>query len=175
MKINNGNASASLLIKMLSERPSLIPVWDLDGVLVDASHRIRLKPCGALDLDHYRQNTTAEQVALDQSLPLLRVVHWLNEQQRPYYVATARVACEHTRNMLNSKQIKPLGIMARLGHEDRRGDAVLKADHFMAGFTPEQRASLILIDDLPSNCEGARACGMLSVQVVTDYGSVLMR
>lgn len=172
--INNNRFGVAMLQRQLARLPALVPVFDLDGVLLDASHRITLKPCGALDLDKYRKDTTAENIQLDRDLPMVDLVHWLNQQKRPYYVATARVACEHTRARLEASYIRPAGIMARLGHDDRRGDAVLKADHFMAGFTDRERERLILLDDLRSNCEAALGCGMLAHQIITEYNTPLV-
>lgn len=49
-----------------------IHVYDLDGVLVDSSHRYRNKPCGAIDLDYWFKMRTPENVARDSLLPLAR-------------------------------------------------------------------------------------------------------
>ena len=174
MNVENTRFAASLVIEVLRNRPQLRPCFDLDGVLLDAHHRIKLKPCGTLDLDHYRANTTAENVARDRDLPLLDVVRWLNANDRPYDVATARVFCEHTANRLEASAIRPVLVMARQGHDDRRGDAILKSDHFIAQYQPSERCNVVLIDDLQSNCEAAKALGMHSIRVLTDSG-LLMR
>lgn len=47
-----------------------IHVYDLDGVLVDTSHRYRNKPDGSIDLDYWFANRTAEKIAQDKLLPL---------------------------------------------------------------------------------------------------------
>lgn len=174
MKLENTRFAASLLINWLATRPQTTVIFDLDGVLLSAEHRIKLLPTGALDLDHYRANTTAEQVALDRDLPLVAVVDWLNKQGRPYHVATARVACQHTLNRLDASEIKPSLIMPRLGHGDRRGDALLKQQHFLQLFDESQRPDLVLIDDLAANCQAAAAIGMQAIQIDTSHG-VLMR
>jgi FMN phosphatase YigB (HAD superfamily) len=173
MKIENTQIAASLLIYKLASDPKLTPIFDLDGVLLSAEHRIKLKPCGALDLDHYRENTTAHQVAQDRDLPLLSVVHWLNQAGRVYHVATARIPCEFTRARLRASQINPLILMGRDGHTDRRGDAILKAEKIAANFKPWELGDLILVDDLESNCEAARSLGLGSVHVLTDHGILI--
>jgi hypothetical protein len=174
VKIENSRFAASVLIDKLANNPKIQPIFDLDGVLLDASHRCKFKSCGALDLDDYRKNTTAENVSQDRDLPLLAVVHWLNKIGRVYHVATARVPCEHTRNRLKASQITPLILMGRDGDQDRRGDAVLKAEKIVKSFRPFELVDLILIDDLESNCEAARSLGLGSVHVLTEYG-ILMR
>lgn len=173
MKIENTTKAASLLIYKLASDPKLTPIFDLDGVLLDASHRCKFKPCGALDLDDYRKNTTAEKVSQDRDLPLLAVVHWLNQAGRLYHVATARVPCQHTRARLKASQINPLILMGRDGEQDRRGDAILKAEKIAANFKPWELGDLVLIDDLESNCEAARSLGLGSVHVLTDYGIIM--
>lgn len=172
--VNNNRYGVAMLIRKLQRQPEIVPVFDLDGVLLDASHRIKLLPCGALDLPQYIRDTTAENVALDRDLPMLDLVRYLNNEGRPYYVATARVACEHTLARLAASQIRPIGIGARLGQQDRRSDAVLKADYFEAAFTARERERMILLDDLASNCLAAIGCGMTAHQIVTEYNAPLM-
>lgn len=47
-----------------------IHVYDLDGVLVDTSHRYRNKPDGSIDLDYWFANRTAKKISKDKLLPL---------------------------------------------------------------------------------------------------------
>jgi phosphoglycolate phosphatase-like HAD superfamily hydrolase len=49
-----------------------IHVYDLDGVLVDTSHRYRNKPDGTIDLEYWFDNHSAEMVARDKRLPLAK-------------------------------------------------------------------------------------------------------
>lgn len=49
-----------------------IHVFDLDGVLVDSSHRYRNLPNGAIDLDYWLANRTAENIAKDKLLPFAK-------------------------------------------------------------------------------------------------------
>ena len=35
-----------------------IVIYDLDGTIIDSSHRIRLHENGSLDLEHWKQNST---------------------------------------------------------------------------------------------------------------------
>ena len=49
-----------------------IHVYDLDGVLVDTSHRYRNLPNGSIDLDYWLANHTPEKIAKDVILPLSR-------------------------------------------------------------------------------------------------------
>jgi len=49
-----------------------IHVYDLDGVLVDTSHRYRNKSDGTIDLKYWLKNRTPDGIARDTLLPLAR-------------------------------------------------------------------------------------------------------
>lgn len=49
-----------------------IHVYDLDGVLVDTSHRYRNKPNGAIDLAYWFKNRTEKNMRKDKMLPLAK-------------------------------------------------------------------------------------------------------
>lgn len=161
---NTPEKAAELAVAILQD-PAVIPVFDLDGVLLDASARIKLHPDGSLDLDHYRANTTAAQVAQDKSLPLLAVVHALNAAARPYYVATARVLCEHTRALLVARGITPAYAFGRNGDTDTRRDSDLKRQHLELAFPTKQRQRLMIIDDHYPNCLAVVELGGKAINV----------
>lgn len=47
-----------------------IHIYDVDGVLVDSSHRYRNKADGSIDLEYWFENATAENIAKDSLLPM---------------------------------------------------------------------------------------------------------
>ena len=47
-----------------------IVIYDLDGTIIDSSHRIKLHDNGSLNLEHWKQNCTREQIFKDDLLPL---------------------------------------------------------------------------------------------------------
>lgn len=47
-----------------------IVIFDLDGTVIDTSHRYRDLPCGKIDLDFWFANSTPEMIAQDKLLPL---------------------------------------------------------------------------------------------------------
>ena len=51
-----------------------IHVYDLDGVLVDTSHRYRTDANGKTDMLYWGANHTAEKIALDKILPMAKKV-----------------------------------------------------------------------------------------------------
>lgn len=166
--IQNDHVHAKKLIEYLS-REGLTPIFDVDGVLADASHRISLNDDGSLDLDHYRSNTTPEQVALDKELPLMGVVNYFNAVGKGYSVATARVVCGCTWAWFKAKAINPFCVWARDGENDRRKDCDLKGEHFIADIPEYLRGNYCLIDDNLANCERAKELGMKAVRVCYEH------
>ena len=166
MQIRNTKKSAKSLARILIKQ-KLVPVFDLDGVLIDASHRQNCNPDGSLNLKAYRKNSTAEKIALDKTLPLIEAINILNAEKIKYHVCTARVACEFTRKLLADNNINPVSIMARNGDNDTRRDYELKSSHLLK-FGFRERRNMVLIDDNQANCKAARDCDLQSVHVPFD-------
>ena len=153
-------------------------VFDLDGVLLSAVHRqaiftpdhVALGLCkdsdvGALNLQAYRANSTAEKIAQDKTMALIEAVEILNAASVPYYVCTARVRCTHTKKLLRDKNINPVYTMARSGEHDNRRDDHLKTAHLLARFDQRQREQMVLIDDNLRNCKAVQAIGLSAIHV----------
>jgi len=164
MQIVNSKRSAKQLARHIIAK-KITPVFDLDGVLIDATHRQNTHPDGTLNLEHYRENSTAEKIARDSELPLLHTIELLNEAGIRYHVCTARVPCKNTKNWLTQRNVKPARIMGRAGESDHRRDHELKGHHFLKSFSTRQRTKMVLIDDNEKNCQTARSCGLSSVHV----------
>lgn len=105
-----------------------IKIYDLDGTLIDSSHRYRAID-GRIDLDHWRENDTHDKVMLDGFLDLFE---WLKVDltRKDTYVifATAR-ACvknDHNYKFLEHHEIMPDMFIHRQGDTDTRGGAELK-------------------------------------------------
>ena len=67
-------------------------IFDLDHTVVDSSHRQATRPDGSLDLDHWRENSTAKLIERDTLLPLAH--EWRKIQRKAnakIIVCTARV------------------------------------------------------------------------------------
>ena len=47
-----------------------ICIYDLDGTIIDSSHRIKLQENGSLDLEHWKQNSTKEMIFQDNFIPV---------------------------------------------------------------------------------------------------------
>jgi len=97
-----------------------IKIYDLDGTLIDSSHRYRAIN-GRIDLEHWRANDTRKNVLENDSF--LDLYEWLK-------VDTAR-ACtynDHNYEFLKNNNIVPDMFIHREGETDTRGGAVLKIE-----------------------------------------------
>jgi len=75
----------------------MIMIFDLDGTVVDTSHRYRDLPCGKIDLDYWFDNSTPEKIALDKLLPLANVWRRYHAEGHTIVVCTARSWERHER------------------------------------------------------------------------------
>ena len=162
--LQNTTASAYALVDMIVSK-NLTPVFDMDGVFIDATHRQICKPDGSLDLDKYREMSTAEHIAKDKELPLVLALQILGNLGIEYHICTARVLCDNTKNWLKARGIRAGVYMGRDGLNDNRRDYVLKAAKLSANFCEKTRANMVLIDDNTANCKAALEIGMMAVNV----------
>lgn len=70
-------------------------VFDLDHTVIDSSHRQCTLSDGSLDLNHWRENSTAEMIAKDTLLPLSYAWKELKKRGETLAVCTARVMSEY--------------------------------------------------------------------------------
>lgn len=166
--INNNIQGVNKLLNMIIGS-GLTPVFDLDGVWLDARHRQATKPDGSLDLEAYRANSNYSNVMQDKALDLSNVVQTLNAFGVEYYCLTARPVCEGTRDkVIQHLNARPVSIMGRNGNDDNRRDYELKHDWLSKVFSPSQLKHMILIDDNAANCQVAINLGMIAVHVPFD-------
>lgn len=165
MKIKNNEKTARAICDFLDDFPQIQPVFDLDGVIFNADHRVELFADGSIDLATYRKNSTRQQILADKLLPLASIIGYLNLKNRPYHVATARVLCDSSLELLEMHNIKPQKIISRQGEEDTRKDWLLKTDGLQEKFKPCEFESLFLIDDNQDNVTAFLRAGCLAVEV----------
>lgn len=145
-----------------------VPVFDMDGVFADASHRQICNPDGSLNLDKYREMSTAEHVKKDVALHLIKAIHILQEHEKEFHICTARVMCENTLAWLETNGVKPKSIMARSGENDSRKDYRLKTTNLISRFSLKQRENMVLIDDNLDNCRAMKSIAMQAINVPFD-------
>ena len=66
-------------------------IFDLDGTVIDSSHRALANADGSINLDHWRENSTAKMIAKDKLLPLAKGWKEINRKHHTFVVMTARV------------------------------------------------------------------------------------
>lgn len=65
-------------------------IFDLDGTVIDSSHRHSSKPDGSIDLEHWFDNATPEKIARDTLLPLADSMRRMYEAGHTVIICTAR-------------------------------------------------------------------------------------
>ena len=92
----------------------MIHVFDCDGVLVDSSHRYRNRPSGSIDLAHWIDNCTPENIAKDRLLPTAEIYRESLANPNVYTViATARQVREPDLEYFRSRLGFPQHLIAR--------------------------------------------------------------
>jgi len=135
-----------------------IHTYDLDGVLVDTSHRYRNKPDGSIDLQYWFDNRTEEQIAKDKILPLAKqyMADCLNPEtyvmictSRAYHVLDIQFIVGHL-GAPDKLIMRPVGNM--------ENDAILKRRQLQRLFNLRQFAKLPrrFWDDNPRNLNACR-------------------
>ena len=68
-----------------------LAIFDLDGTVICSKHRHATLPCGALDLEHWVQNSTPQKIARDSLLPLVNEMRARYAKGEKVVICTARV------------------------------------------------------------------------------------
>ena len=69
----------------------MLYIFDLDGSVIDSSHRQNTLPDGSLDLAHWVENNTPEKILADSLLPLAEKMRSVRSVKDTVAVITARV------------------------------------------------------------------------------------
>jgi FMN phosphatase YigB (HAD superfamily) len=84
----------------------MLYIFDLDGTLIDSSHRQLTLPDGSLDLAHWRENSTRERIRQDRLLPLANVAKRLIVSRAPVIACTARLMGAHDYEFLTDNGLR---------------------------------------------------------------------
>ena len=139
-------------------------IFDLDGTVICSKHRQLNKPGGSLDLDHWRENCTAEKIAADSLLPLAESMKAIYEAGHTIIVCTSRICQSYDMEFLDRHGLKYHHFISR--HEtDARADGEYKIARLeelaeQLGFPNVASMNAIMFDD---NLEVIRA--MVSIGV----------
>lgn len=106
-----------------------IHIYDMDGTLVDSSHRYRIGENGKIDLAHWIENCKPEMIEKDKLLPLAdQYKEQLNNPEIYTVIATARVLEESDWNYIKNVLGVPNKVISRNGRDDTRKGAKMKID-----------------------------------------------
>jgi len=138
-----------------------ISIFDLDGTIIDSSHRQMVKPDGTLDLAKWFENATAEKIFADKVLPLAQQVRKRQKAGDFVLVCTARNMQDADFEFLQNEGICPDKIISR-PNGNMESDGILKAKQLRSLFNLKQfqKASKIMFDDAASVRSSLRKIGI---------------
>ena len=126
-------------------------IFDLDGTVIDSTHRQATKADGSLDLDHWFANNTADKIMADSLLPLADSMKQLKAAGHTVIVCTARAIQPADKEFLAVNGLHYDAILHReIGNME--SDASLKIrlleEYFIGkGFNSARDANAIMFDD----------------------------
>ena len=104
----------------------MIYIFDLDGTVIDSSHRQLALPNGDIDLTHWKENSTKKKIFRDELLPLAKYMRRaIANPKMQTAICTARNLGKYDYQYLQQKNLVPDFILARQ-EGDNRGDAIMK-------------------------------------------------
>ena len=106
----------------------MIYIFDLDGTVIDSSHRQLALPNGDIDLTHWRENSTKEKIFKDELLPLARYMkRAIANPNTKTAICTARNLGKYDYQYLQQKNLVTDFILSRQNGDDRP-DADMKRE-----------------------------------------------
>lgn len=138
-----------------------ISIFDLDGTIIDSTHRQMVKSDGTLDLAAWKENATPEMIFEDKVLPLAQQVRKRQKAGDFVMVCTARNMQDADFEFLQNEGICPDKIISR-PKGNMEPDGVLKAKQLRSLFNLKQfqKASKIMFDDAASVRSSLRKIGI---------------
>ena len=126
-------------------------IFDLDGTVIDSTHRQATKADGSLDLDHWFANNTAEKIMADSLLPLAESFRAMVALGHKVIICTARAIQPADKIFLALNRL-PYDALLHREIGNMEGDASLKIrlleTYFIAeGFNCAADAKAIMFDD----------------------------
>jgi len=138
-----------------------ISIFDMDGTIIDSSHRQATLPDGTLNLSAWIENATPAKIAKDVVLPLAAQVQARVDAGDYVLICTARQMSDADFQFLTDHGIVPHKIISRpLGNME--ADGSLKAKQLKKLFNLKQfaKASKVMFDDAASVRSALRKIGI---------------
>lgn len=134
-------------------------IYDLDGTVIDSSHRKLARPDGTLDLDHWRENCTPEKIRCDKLLPLARIMKRQILNGVNITICTSRVMSTADFAFLELHGLLTRVILHR-GRNDRRNDGEYKIAKLFGYFSRRDLKGAVMFDDAPEVRASLRPLGI---------------
>lgn len=144
-----------------------IRVYDIDGVLVDTSHRYRTLPNGTIDLQYWRDNQKREKIMLDTLLPMSeQYIKDVGNDDVFVIICTSRQMIDADFEYINDRLGKPNILISR-PHGNNEPDGILKARQLHRVLSLDNLVKLpaIFFDDSPKNIIAIRGLGVRSIHI----------
>ena len=144
-----------------------IYIFDIDGVLIDSSHRYRNLPDGRIDLAYWVKNQTPEKIAQDKLLPLVKFYQACLADDSVYTViCTSRVFSDADYKFIAERLGNPDKLFNRPAGNTRH-DAELKKAQLSKFFNLKQFKKLpkIFLDDNKKNLQAVAKLGILTLHI----------
>lgn len=144
-----------------------LTIFDLDGTVVDSSHRYLADANGTVNLSHWRANSTPQNIQRDSELPLAN--HWraLHRNGSPIVVCTARVMKSADFQWLLSRKLYADVMLCRNGESDTRSGVEQKLQQ-LKRFSPLKQ-SVTFWEDNPEISEAIRKAYKFTVKHPEEY------
>ena len=125
-----------------------IYIFDLDGTVIDSSHRFTGTAEGKVNLAKWIEDSTRENIFKDSLLPLAKFMKALMKANANVWICTARNMSENDFDFLAQNGIKAKTILCRK-NGDNRADAEMKTAKLKRLFNLKQfvNAEKIMFDD----------------------------
>ena len=138
-----------------------ITIFDLDGTIIDSSHRQATLPDGTLNLPAWKENSTPEKIFADTVLPLATQVRRRQKAGDYVMVCTARNMSHADYEFLQDVGICPNKIISRPDGNDTP-DGELKAKQLNSFLSLKQfaKANKVMFDDAASVRTALRKLGI---------------
>ena len=138
-----------------------ISIFDLDGTIIDSSHRQATLPDGTLNLSAWKENATPEKIFDDKVLPLATQVRRRQKAGDYVMVCTARQMSDADFEFLQNVGICPDKIISR-PDGNNTPDGELKAKQLNSFLSLKQfaKANKVMFDDAASVRSTLRKIGI---------------
>ena len=138
-----------------------ISIFDLDGTIIDSSHRQMVKSDGTLDLEKWFEFATPEKIFEDTVLPLAQQVRKRQKRGDFVMVCTARNMTDADFEFLMNEGICPDKIISRpKGNMEPDGELKAKQLKSFLSLKQFQKASKVMFDDAASVRSSLRKIGI---------------